>query len=158
SWCSTTRPGPSSIAGTCGGPALPTPSETGVSVPLAPSARSGRFSFVDMPALPTPRPHETTSSDTAPPAIPLRPGPIPDADVADILIRAGKFAEIGTDLPAPPGADIVDLGGQLVLPGLVDAHCHLDKTLYGGPWVPHLARDSLADRIRTERANRLDLG
>jgi cytosine deaminase len=78
--------------------------------------------------------------------------------VVDILVRAGTFAEIGTDLAAPPGADIVDLGGQLILPGLVDAHCHLDKTLYGGPWVPHLARDSLGDRIRTERAKRLELG
>jgi cytosine deaminase len=30
----------------------------------------------------------------------------------------------------------VDLGGRLVLPGLVEAHCHLDKTLHGGPWRP----------------------
>jgi cytosine deaminase len=101
---------------------------------------------------------ETTQSDGAPEAILLRHGRLPGQDVADILVRAGEFAEIGPDLAAPPDADIVELGGKLILPGLVDAHCHLDKTLYGGPWVPHLAGDSLADRIRTERTKRWDLG
>jgi cytosine deaminase len=45
-----------------------------------------------------------------------------------------------------------------VLPGLVEAHCHLDKTLYGGPWVPHSAGDALADRIANERRWRGELG
>ena len=106
----------------------------------------------------TPRSQATTGSDIASSAILLRDGRIPGAGVTDILVRAGRFAEIGVDLGAPPGAEVVELGGKLILPGLVDAHCHLDKTLYGGPWVPHLAGDALADRIRTERAKRLDLG
>ena len=101
---------------------------------------------------------EATQSEVAPQAILLRHGRIPETGLADILVRAGEFAEIGTDLAAPPGADIVDLDGKLILPALVDAHCHLDKTLYGGPWVPHPAGDALADRIRTERAKRSDLG
>ena len=44
------------------------------------------------------------------------------------------------------------------LPGLVDAHAHVDKTLYGGAWTPHTAENTLADRIGTERRRRSELG
>jgi cytosine deaminase len=37
------------------------------------------------------------------------------------------------------------------------AHAHLDKTLYGGPWIPHSAQDTLADRIANERGRRGEL-
>jgi cytosine deaminase len=74
---------------------------------------------------------------------------------ADILVRDGVITAIGPGLEA---ADVVDVSGRLVLPGLVDAHCHLDKTLYGGPWVPHSAGDSLADRIANDRRRRGELG
>jgi cytosine deaminase len=30
-------------------------------------------------------------------------------------------------------AEVLDVSGRLLLPGLVDARCHLDKTLFGGP-------------------------
>ena len=53
---------------------------------------------------------------------------------------------------------MLDVAGRLVLPGLVDAHCHLDKTLYGGPWVPHSAGDALEDRIANDRRRRGELG
>ncbi|MEV4147647.1 hypothetical protein AB0J40_28540 [Amycolatopsis sp. NPDC049691] len=57
---------------------------------------------------------------------------------ADLLLRDGVVAKIGPGL-GPGDADVLDLGGRLVLPGLVEAHCHLDKTLFGGPWRPHSA-------------------
>jgi len=76
---------------------------------------------------------------------------------ADILVRDGVIARIGPSIAAP-GAEIVDITGRLVLPGLVDAHLHLDKTLYGGPWTPHSAEDNLDDRIRNERRRRHELG
>ena len=75
----------------------------------------------------------------------------------DILVRDGVIARIEPDINAPDVAT-VDIGGRLVLPGLVDAHAHLDKTLYGGPWTPHPAQDDLADRIASERRLRGDLG
>ena len=53
---------------------------------------------------------------------------------------------------------MLDLSGRLVLPGLIDAHCHLDKTLYGGPWVPHSAGDALEDRIGNDLRRRGELG
>jgi cytosine deaminase len=76
---------------------------------------------------------------------------------ADVLVRDGAIAEIGPGLQAS-GVEVVDVGDRLLLPGLVEAHCHLDKTLYGGPWVPHSAGDALADRIANDRLRRRELG
>lgn len=76
---------------------------------------------------------------------------------ADILVRAGMIERIEPGIQAPD-AEVVDVSGRLVLPGLVEAHCHLDKTLYGGEWVPHSAGDTLADRIENERRRRGELG
>jgi len=47
--------------------------------------------------------------------------------ITDILIEDGIITEIGNideDLEAL-NCDVIDAGGKLVLPGLVDAHCHL---------------------------------
>ena len=76
---------------------------------------------------------------------------------ADILVRDGKISQIEPAVDVTD-AEVVDVAGRLVLPGLVDAHCHLDKTLYGGPWVPHSAGDALADRISNDRSRRRELG
>ncbi|HEX4814221.1 MAG TPA: amidohydrolase [Nonomuraea sp.] len=76
---------------------------------------------------------------------------------ADILVRDGRIHRVGQGLD-PAGAQVVDISGQLVLPGLVEAHCHLDKTLYGGPWVPHSADDTLAGRIGHDLRRRAELG
>ena len=42
----------------------------------------------------------------------------------DILIEEGKIVEIGNDIEFSLG-DVIDAEGKYVLPGLVDAHCHL---------------------------------
>jgi cytosine/creatinine deaminase len=76
---------------------------------------------------------------------------------ADILVRGGVVERIEPRVDAP-AADVLDVSGLLVLPGLVEAHCHLDKTLFGGPWVPHTAGNALIDRITTERQRRGELG
>ncbi|MGH6640411.1 MAG: amidohydrolase family protein, partial [Polaromonas sp.] len=73
------------------------------------------------------------------------------APTADIAVRDGRIAAIGADLPALPGEEIVDARGCLVIPGLVDAHAHIDKTLWGTPWHPHQAGPSLMDKIENER-------
>ncbi len=75
---------------------------------------------------------------------------------ADVLIDDGVIAAVGA--VGESVAEVLDVTDRLILPGLVDAHCHLDKTLYGGPWVPHPASDALADRIATERRMRSELG
>jgi cytosine/creatinine deaminase len=81
-----------------------------------------------------------------------------DDAAADILVKGGVIDRIEPGLEAPAGAEVLDVSGRLVLPGLVEAHCHLDKTLFGGQWVPHAAGDALTDRIDTERRRRGELG
>jgi len=43
---------------------------------------------------------------------------------ATVVVRAGKIESIGTGA-APAGAEIIDLEGRYLLPGLIDAHTHL---------------------------------
>jgi len=43
----------------------------------------------------------------------------------DILIEDGKIVKLGHDLSKPPGFNVVDARGLLVLPGVVDEHVHM---------------------------------
>jgi dihydroorotase len=64
----------------------------------------------------------------APPRVIVRGGRVVDRvgeQVADVAVVDGRIAAVGPDL-APRGGDLVlDAGGCLVLPGLVDVHAHL---------------------------------
>lgn len=71
--------------------------------------------------------------------------------LCDIRIADGRIAEIGPALVAPPDAEVIDADGCLALPGLVDAHAHIDKTLWGTPWHAHQAGPGLASLIANER-------
>lgn len=42
-----------------------------------------------------------------------------------VIIDGGTIAAVGTALPVPEGATVVDLGAATILPGLVDTHVHL---------------------------------
>src|SRR5689334_18961188 len=60
----------------------------------------------------------------------------PDAESIDILIEDDHIAMLGNRL-APGGADVVDLAGRIVIPGLVNAHLHTWQTALrfaGGDW------------------------
>lgn len=69
---------------------------------------------------------------------------------ADILIEAGRIAAITPSVA--PGPSL------LALPGLVEGHCHLDKTLWGRPWYRNEVGPRLADRIGNEKRSRERLG
>jgi imidazolonepropionase-like amidohydrolase len=45
---------------------------------------------------------------------------------ATVNLRGGKIASIGT-APAPGGVRTIDLHGRFVVPGLIDAHVHIDS-------------------------------
>ena len=47
-----------------------------------------------------------------------------DANV-DVLLAAGVIASVGEGLDAPENARVVDCGGLVVTPGLIDVHVHL---------------------------------
>jgi dihydroorotase len=44
---------------------------------------------------------------------------------ADLLVQDGKIAGVGPSLGAPDGAEVRDVRGNVVVPGLVDLHVHL---------------------------------
>lgn len=73
-----------------------------------------------------------------------------DARGQAIAIRCegGRIAEIG---PAVSGPEVMDCGGRLLMPAFVEPHVHLDKTLFGEPWLGGSAGPALRDYIDNER-------
>lgn len=45
--------------------------------------------------------------------------------IGSILIEGTQISAIGKDLQAPVGVEIIEAEGKLVLPGFIDAHCHV---------------------------------
>ncbi len=50
---------------------------------------------------------------------------------ADVLCENGKIAAIGENLDIPTGAQIIDAGGQYVMPGGIDPHTHMQLPFMG---------------------------
>ena len=80
----------------------------------------------------------------------------PDGAAMEALIVDGRFAAVRPDasIDAPPDAERYDARGRLLLPGLIEGHVHLDKTLIGLPFVSHIPGATIASRIAAERALR----
>ncbi|HVX42394.1 MAG TPA: amidohydrolase [Mycobacteriales bacterium] len=74
---------------------------------------------------------------------------------ADVLVHDGWIERIGPGLTARPDVPILDGGSRVLLPGFVDAHSHLDKSLLGMPWYSREPGRSLHRTIADERALRL---
>ena len=47
----------------------------------------------------------------------------------DLRLRGGRIEAISTGLSSQPGETVFGLAGRVIVPGFVDAHVHLDKTL-----------------------------
>jgi cytosine/adenosine deaminase-related metal-dependent hydrolase len=72
--------------------------------------------------------------------------------VSSIEIRNGRIVAIGGSFP--PGLPVLDGEERIVLPGLVEAHTHLDKSLLGMPWYRNDVGPRLIDKIENERVQR----
>jgi cytosine/adenosine deaminase-related metal-dependent hydrolase len=72
--------------------------------------------------------------------LPIARPPIRDGTVAEI---GGRIAYVGPRAGAPPGEDR-DLGDAALLPGLVNAHTHLELTAFRGLLAPRPFRDWIA--------------
>lgn len=79
------------------------------------------------------------------------------APATDLLIRDGRIAAIAPGIDAP-GIAAEDAGGAIAIPGLVEAHTHLDKTVMGMGWYENAVGTDLAAMINNERRARRDLG
>lgn len=69
----------------------------------------------------------------------------------DIRVRGDRIAEVGVDLPVLDNEAVEDGAGLLLLPGLVEGHTHLDKSLWGLPWHTKIATGTFAEKIVAER-------
>ncbi len=72
----------------------------------------------------------------------------------DLLITAGRISKIAPGQTAPTGVATEDGHGEILLPGLVEAHTHLDKSLLGLPWYTNEVGPRLLDKIDNERLNK----
>lgn len=64
--------------------------------------------------------------------LPCTPG-MPVIEGGHVVIEAGRIAALGAG--APPelaGAEVIDAGGDIVMPGMVNPHCHMPMTLFRG--------------------------
>ena len=61
----------------------------------------------------------------------------PDLIGGDVLIEDGKIKAVGMNLEAPADAQVIDAEGKLVVPGFVDAHCHIGLDNEGMGWEGH---------------------
>jgi imidazolonepropionase-like amidohydrolase len=54
---------------------------------------------------------------------------------AVILVQGDRITAVGPNVPVPAGATVIDLSGETVLPGFIDAHVHLaGRTIGDGDW------------------------
>ncbi|SFS17759.1 cytosine deaminase [Microbacterium sp. cf046] len=74
----------------------------------------------------------------------------------DIAIADGTITAITP--PAGPQEGAVDGRGLLALPGLINAHAHVDKSWWGLPWQSYGGEGGIEGRIAYERSRRRELG
>lgn len=75
-----------------------------------------------------------------------------------IVVQGGRITQVADGFTDVPGARVIDLSGQYVLPGLIDCHLHMEST--GDPLQQRLgeAHDGDADNLVHAVANaRTDL-
>ena len=69
-----------------------------------------------------------SGTTTATPEVVIRGGTVVDRTGerrGDVRVVDGWVVEVAEDLAVPAGATVLDAGGCLVAPGLVDLHTHL---------------------------------
>lgn len=64
----------------------------------------------------------------------IRGGTIVTAETterADVICADGQIVAVGADLEIPTGAEVIDAGGALVMPGGIDPHTHMELPFMG---------------------------
>jgi imidazolonepropionase-like amidohydrolase len=74
---------------------------------------------------------QPSGAPAAPPVTVIRAGKFIDVQAGRtlvnqiIVIRGTKIEALGSNIPVPAGAEVIDLSNMTVLPGLIDCHTHL---------------------------------
>jgi len=89
--------------------------------------------------------------DSPPGSSPSRAARLYPSAPAGSIVDVGKFPEVSARYS---GQEIIDLGEQVLLPGLINAHCHLDYTCLRGK-IPR--QKSFTDWIRGINAEKSKL-
>ena len=63
-----------------------------------------------------------------------------------ILVEDGKIKAVGPDLEIPKNARVIDAAGKIVMPGLIDAHCHVGLFPDGIGWE-HIDGNEMTDPV-----------
>src|SRR5262245_43918007 len=76
---------------------------------------------------------------------------VPPVHDAAILIEGHRIGAAGpaSQVAIPPDAEIIDTSGRTMLPGLIDAHVHLQILGHGdyAAWDPWIAKNGLVERV-----------
>jgi cytosine/adenosine deaminase-related metal-dependent hydrolase len=85
--------------------------------------------------------------------VPMEGDPIPDGAVA---VSGNKIADVGrfAEIRQRQSGEVLDLGEQILMPGLINGHCHLDYTMLRGTIPP---QHSFSDWIRAINAEKAKL-
>ncbi|MFW6142402.1 MAG: amidohydrolase [Candidatus Saliniplasma sp.] len=51
-----------------------------------------------------------------------------------ILVDEGKIVDFGEDIEIPDEAEVIDVDGKTIIPGFIDAHCHVGISEEGEGW------------------------
>lgn len=57
-----------------------------------------------------------------------------------VLVRGTRIEKVGRDLAPPADAEVIDLGGLTLMPGLIDAHTHI--ALHGGDYDAQVLKET----------------
>lgn len=80
-------------------------------------------------------------------------------DAVDVRIRDGFIVEMAAGLKVGADTAVIQGQNQLLLPGLVNAHAHIDKNLLGWPWHKNqVPGPRIRDYVDNERRVRREMG
>ncbi|EIC85230.1 amidohydrolase family protein [Serratia sp. M24T3] len=81
--------------------------------------------------------------------------PFNGTETVDVLIKDGTIVEIGASISSISAqTEIIEGNNQLLLPGFIDGHAHIDKSLWGREWYENDVPRNLPAIIANERAYR----
>jgi imidazolonepropionase-like amidohydrolase len=63
-----------------------------------------------------------------------------------LLVDDGRIVALGVDIDIPAEAEVIDAAGKIVMPGLIDAHCHVGLFPDGIGWE-HMDGNEMTDPI-----------